>query len=475
MAAMHARTFLPRRSFASGAAVLATALASLHVLAADPGTTSGTPSMSGVAAPAAPRAAAAAAASAGFDALFTGATLRLDLYHSGNASGESMTLDSLREEGEWAGSRTHLVDDTNYGSYLFRMFEASTNRLVFSRGFSSLFAEWRTTDEAKTAARTMHESILAPMPLERARVSIAARTAENGFHDIFSSEIDPGSTSIVRESGACAGGAFEIAVTGPLAEKLDLLLVAEGYAAGEEEKFRRDARRFAGTILGFPPFSENRSRISVRGLWVRSPQSGTDEPRKGIFRKTAVETSFNTFGVERYLTAPDNRALRDVAGCAPYDRLIVLVNSGRYGGAGIHDQWAVVSTDNEYSDYVLIHEFGHALAGLGDEYFTSQVAYNDAYPKGVEPWEPNLSALVPDGRPKWSAQLTGGIAVPTVPGATRDISIVGAYEGAGYAAKGLYRPSIDCMMFSKGYTPFDPVCRRAIEGVIERYSTPAGP
>jgi hypothetical protein len=473
MAPMRVRSRLPRRTFTAGTAVLVAALATLHGFA-DTAAPGGARFANTVGdARAASAADTIASPRADFDALFTGATLRIDFHHSGTASGESMTLDSLREEGEWAGSRTRLIDDTNYGSYLLRMLEASTDKVIFSRGFSSLFAEWRTTDEAKAAARTMHESVLAPMPVEKTRIFISARTPGNGFHDIFNAEIDPRSISIVREPGSCEGAVFDIAVTGPPAERLDILFVSDGYDAGQEEKFRRDARRFTATILGFPPFSDNRSRINVRGLWSPSPQSGTDEPRKGIFRKTAVETSFNTFGVERYLTAPDNRRLRDAASCAPYDRLIVLVNSARYGGAGIHDQWAVVSTDNEYSDYVLIHEFGHALAGLGDEYFTSQVAYNDAYPKGVEPWEPNLSALIPDGRPKWSAQLTEGVAVPTLPGAVRDVSIVGAYEGAGYAAKGLYRPSIDCMMFSKGYTPFDPVCRRAIEKIIERYSTSA--
>ena len=46
---------------------------------------------------------------------------------------------------------------------------------------------------------------------------------------------------------------------------------------------------------------------------------------------------------------------------------------------------------------------------------------------------------------------------------------VGAFEGAGYTSKGLYRPSLDCIMFSKGTKPFCPVCRRAIDRVIDYY------
>jgi IgA peptidase M64/peptidase M64-like protein len=420
-------------------------------------------------------AASAFAAPPGFDASFTGATLRVDLYHTGTRAEESFALDGLREEGPWAGTRARLIDDTNFGNYLARVFDAGTNQLLYSRGYSSLFGEWRTTDEAKSVTRTMHESVLVPMPRGPAYVTIASRDAGNVFREIFHASVDPFSENVVRES-VCPPGAFgrsleEIAVTGDPSERLDILFVAEGYTAAEAEKFRRDARRYTRILLGTSPFSGNAGRINVRSLFAPSPESGTDEPRKGVFRATAIQTSFDTFGIERYLTAPDNRRLRDVAACAPYDRMIVLVNTSRYGGAGIHDQWAVTATDNEYGDYVTVHEFGHALAGLGDEYFSSSVAYNELYPPGVEPWEANISAMVPRGLPKWEGMLTPGVPVPTPADPERYARVVGAFEGAGYAAKGLYRPSLDCMMFSKGYAPFDPVCRAAIEAILDRESS----
>jgi len=392
------------------------------------------------------------------------------MYHTGTRSEESFTLDALREEGEWAGSRTHLVDDTNLGAYLVRLFDAATNRLIFSRGFSSLFGEWRTTDEAKAISRTMHESVLVPMPRGRSYVSLATRDPGNLFREIFQAEVDPASYHVVRERRCGGEGLMDVAVTGPVSERLDILILGDGYTASESEKFRRDARRFTRILLGRPPFAENRGRMNLRALWTPSLETGTDEPRKGIFRSTAAGTAFNTFDIERYLTAPDNRLVRDLASCAPYDRMLILVNTSRYGGAGIHDLWAVTASDNEYSDYVTVHEFGHALAGLGDEYFTSAVAYNEFYPQGVEPWEPNITALAPRGRPKWEAMLGAGVPVPTPPDGARYGSVVGVFEGAGYAAKGLYRPALDCMMFSKGYAPFDPVCRRAIEDVIARYA-----
>jgi hypothetical protein len=428
--------------------------------------------MRGVILPAILLAAASSAAAEGFEADFTGSTLRIDLVHAGSRSEESYSLDALREEGPWAGPRAGLVDDSNAGAALLRLFDAATNRLIFSRGFSTYFGEWRTTDEARTSSRALHETVLVPMPRRRAYASLAVRGPGNLFREILVAEVDPASPRIVREAACVGAEVVDVAVTGPPSGRLDLLVIAEGYTAAGMEKFRRDARRIAGRLLDVTPFRENRSRISVRALAVPSAESGTDEPRKGIFRRTAAGTTFNTFGIERYLTAPDNRALRDLAACAPYDRILVLVNSARYGGAGIHDQWAVVTSDNEYTDYVLIHEFGHALAGLGDEYFTSAVAYNEFYPAGVEPWEPNISALLPGGRPKWSDLLPTDVPVPTPPDPNRFAKAAGAFEGAGYAAKGLFRPALDCMMFSKGYAPFDPVCARALVRTIDRHAPP---
>jgi len=405
-----------------------------------------------------------------YETLYSGATLRIDLHHFGTRAEEAFSLDSLREEGPWAGSRSNLVDETNMGVYLARLYDAATNREIFSRGFASLFGEWRTTDEAKAAPRTMHESVLVPMPRGRAYFTISSRDSRNVFREVFHAEIDPNSRQIVRETRCPREGIIDVAVSGQAAERLDILIVGDGYTAAEAEKFRRDAGRFTRILLGFSPFSENRGRINIRALWAASRDHGTDEPRKGVFRDTAAGTSFNTFDIERYLTAPDNRRLRDLASCAPYDRMLILVNTSRYGGAGIHDLWAVAASDNEYSDYVAIHEFGHALAGLGDEYFTSAVSYNEFYPLGVEPWDRNITALVPDGRPKWETKLTPGVPVPTPPDAVKYGAVTGVFEGAGYAAKGLYRPALNCMMFSKGYAPFDAVCRKGIEDVISHHA-----
>jgi hypothetical protein len=259
-----------------------------------------------------------------------------------------------------------------------------------------------------------------------------------------------------------------------------------------------------------------------------SAESGCDEPRRGVFRNTALNASFNSLGSERYLLTEDNRSLRDVACHVPYDALLIMVNHKRYGGGGVYNFYCVFTVDNQWSNYVLVHEFGHSFGGLADEYYTSSVAYNDFYPRGIEPVEPNITALLDPERLKWKELITPGIKIPTPwekeqfdkmdmayqkirqeinakiarmekEGAAQEeidqleqeaerlskvhsqkmddylarskyAGKVGAFEGAGYSAQGLFRPMLDCIMFTKGEKPFCKVCEQAIIRVISYLS-----
>lgn len=109
-------------------------------------------------------------------------------------------------------------------------------------------------------------------------------------------------------------------------------------------------------------------RFNFRSAFVASPESGTDEPDKGLFARTALNSSFNTFDIARYLTTLDNRSVRDAAGSAPYDQIVIVANSSRYGGAGFYNLYSIFSADMNYLDDVFIHEFGHQFGALADEY-----------------------------------------------------------------------------------------------------------
>lgn len=228
-----------------------------------------------------------------------------------------------------------------------------------------------------------------------------------------------------------------------------------------------DAGRFSQTLMAHAPFNKYASSISVRLIEAFSEDSGPDEPRKGIFRNTIVDTTFDTFFSPRYLTTANQKKLREVAALASYDTIIVMVNTNRYGGGGIFGAYSIFPSDNEYDEYVLLHEFGHGFGGLGDEYYTSSTGYDEDafYAKGLEPWEPNITAEVDAKNLKWNHLLTPNVPIPT-PDTDLYDSAVGLFEGAGYKTKGLYRATRNSKMFHKGLLEFGPVNEAAIIRMI---------
>ncbi len=406
-----------------------------------------------------------------FDQFFEDKTLRIDYYSTGTRIGETISLDAIREEPIWAGSKTNLLDRFNRGKYMVKVFDLATNNLIFSKGYATLFGEWLTTDEAaKGFQRSLHNSVLMPFPKNKVQVTISTRDEENILREIYSITIDPKTSDIRKDRPYKNLNVDRILYHGDPSEKVDLLIIGDGYAKNEIEKLKRDADRFTDILFRHSPFKEKKDQFNVWIIEAVSEDSGPDDPRKGLFRSTAIGSSFNTFDSARYLTTPENRMMRDIASNAPYDAILIMVNTSQYGGGGIYNQFSVFASDNEYDAYLLVHEFGHGFAGLADEYYSSQVSYSEFYPPGVEPCEPNITALLDKENLKWKDLVTSGVPIPTPEDKQKYNDVVGCFEGAGYAAKGLYRPMIDCKMFSKGDTDFCPVCKRAIQDMINFYS-----
>ena len=449
-----------------------------------------------------------------FSEHFTDRTLRFDYHHSGTRGQELISPDALRLEGVWPGSRTQLVDHTNLGKFSFEVIDRATNTLLYSRGFASIYGEWETSAEAKTIARTFHESQRFPQPKAPAQLVLKKRADDGAFREIFSWVIDPASRFVDQSPIASVGTVRMLHEGGDPSRKVDLLILAEGYAADQAGKFDSDAARLVGVLLATEPFARHKSDFNVRTLMLPSAQAGISNPRKDTWKNTPLCTSFNAFDSDRYVLTYANRTLREVAAQAPYDALIVLINERKYGGGGIFNLWATCTADTEPAPYVFVHEFGHSFAGLADEYYSSQVAYEEFIPPGVEPWEPNVTALLDPAALKWRDLVQAGTPLPTpwrqaaydemdlayqkkraemirakaseeesealmreikqqsTPflGAEQHFGQVGAFEGAAYQAKGLYRPEVDCIMFTRNPTSFCRVCERAIERVIGTYT-----
>ena len=398
-----------------------------------------------------------------FDRFFTDGVLRFDYLLTGDHSSASVIPGELKKEMIWGGSRNMLIDNLNLGTYRFEVFDKEGGELIFSKGFSPVFQEWQSTSEAKQIRKSFYQVIRFPFPKYCIRLSIQKRDSKGQFKAIYSQNIDPENYFIIREN-AVNIPVEKIYNSGDPAQKIDIAILAEGYTSDEMDKFLGDAKRLTDSLFVVTPFSELKNYFNVYALKTVSVDSGTDIPGEHIYRNTLFNSSFYTFNVSRYLTTSDMKTVHDMAALVPYDQIIVLVNSQRYGGGGFYNFVNVCTTDNKLSSNVFVHEFGHGFAGLADEYYTSEVAFDDYYNLKVEPWEPNLTTLV-NFNIKWKDLVNGSVPVPT-PRIEKYETTIGAFEGGGYSSKGIFSPMEDCRMKSNQTAQFCPVCQRAIRAVI---------
>ncbi|MCP4604765.1 MAG: peptidase M64 [Proteobacteria bacterium] len=408
-----------------------------------------------------------------YNAYFTDEAIRVDLIHTGTRGKELFGIDEVVIEPIWPGTRVHLSDPTGYGKYRFRILSQATGKEIFSQGYCTLFGEWLATGEAAEGVyRSMPEPIRFPRPQIPFTLVLEVRDDKSGnFEEIQRFKIDQASYNLKQKQ------VYDFEVVSlhecgrELSRAVDIVIVPDGYTVDEEYKLLADARRFSSVLIGHAPFTKYLDAISIRLVKAFSKESGPDEPRKGIFHNTIIDTTFDTFHAPRYLTTSNMKTLREVAALAPYDTIIVMVNTNRYGGGGIYGSYSIFPSDNEYDEYVLIHEFGHGFAGLADEYFSSPTGFDEDafYTKGTEPWEPNITAETAREKIKWKDKLTPQVPIPT-PDNDKYNNVVGVFEGAGYKAKGLYRPIRDSKMYHKGLLPFGSVSEAAIEQVIRYYT-----
>jgi hypothetical protein len=446
-----------------------------------------------------------------FGKYFSDKTMRLDYFHSGTAAEEHFAIDRIVSDGIWSGSKRSLIDDLNLGLYFFEVIDKESNVLLYSRGFASIFGEWQTIPEATKEWGTFNESLRLPWPLKPVTVIMKKRDSSNNFSTIWTTDIDPSSRHVNPADLIHKNKIDVIAMNGPADQKVDIVILGDGYSGEEMEKFRKDATRLAGNLMNAEPFKSHKTDFNIRAIETPAESSGVNKPHHGVFKRTPLTVHYSSFDSERYALSYDNCTIRDIASEVPYDLMVIMINERTYGGGGIYNLYTTVAADNKFSEYILIHEMGHHMAALADEYYTSSVSYEIPEVK-VEPWETNITALFDKNSLKWKNLVESGTPIPTpwkkeefdkfgysvqkerdslraamVPETvmeelfTRQMNQengyfaneqykeqVGAFEGAGYLAKGLYRPQIDCIMYTR-HLVFCKVCSRSIENVIDQY------
>lgn len=402
-----------------------------------------------------------------FDKYFENRTMRVDYYHAGDSKNDYYYIDEVIAEPYWGGSLVNLIDDTNFGKYLVKVLDKASGTLIYSRSYSTLFGEWQTVDEARTVQKSFSESVVFPYPKAAVTVVFCTKAFETGkYVEKYRYDINPDDVCLIKHDNRHKYPVYEVLKGGDANRKVDIVIVPDGYTAAQMSQFKKDCEKFKNEFFKYEPYTSHKNDFNIHAVLAPSQESGVDEPCKGIWKNTIVSCSYWSLGSERYLMTTDNKTLRDVAANAPYDQIYILVNSTKYGGGGIFNWYCTGVNSNKMAGKIIVHEFGHGFAGLGDEYVGGS-EYNDFYNLTLEPADPNVTTLV-DFASKWKDMVEQGTPVPT-PATSEYNDKVGVYEGAGYLRKGLYRPMQDCLMNHFGCDAFCPVCQRAIVKMIEFY------
>lgn len=422
-----------------------------------------------------------------FDDYFVEKTMRFDYYHAGNVDSEFYYFDEIIEEPYWAGSKNYLVDERDMGNHKFQIIDKASGKVIYSRGFCSLFNEWQCSLEARQTSKAMPEGVIFPYPKNDVTIEFYSRGLKTGkMVKKFSYDIDVDSY-FIRRSGKKLS-TYDILYTGNPANRVDIVIISEGYTAEEKDEFLEASRQFAEDILSYHPYSENRDKFNFRAVWAPSPESGVSIPGEHIWKDNVLGTHYYTFDSERYQMFEDYQAVLDIAANVPYEIIYVLTNSQKYGGGGIYNFYGISaakipgpSTRKTYS-----HEFGHLFVGLGDEYVGGSNV-SDFYFPGVEPWEQNITTLTDLESKAWSRLLGEDAQIPTqVKGgydavdpknpASADYDPkkpwdLGVYQGGGYVKDNVYRPWPNCMMnWFHRIDVYCPVCCEAIQSTIDLYT-----
>lgn len=401
---------------------------------------------------------------AAFSDHFSNGSVRIDFFRCGNSVHQDINIRRFCHEPFYAGSKTNLIDTFNYGAYRIEVFDAISNELIFSYGYASLFNEWITTDEAKKISKCFEESIRIPRPINEVNIVFYRRDRLLNWVEEFRLLLDP-NDPYIEENHYPKFKVEEILNNKNDDEtQIDLLFIPDGYTFDELNKFVMDVRNVFGYIAESDPMGKLRSKFNIRAVLSPSEANGTDFPGLKIWVNTVLNSTFYTFQTDRYLTSPSYHRIMDIAANAPADHVIILVNTDEYGGAGFYHFYTMIAAHNSETPFLFLHEFGHAFAGLADEYYSSDVAVEEFYALDVEPWEPNITTLV-NFASKWQDMIPKNADIPSPLLDDMDTTL-GVFEGAGYVAKRIYRPRMECTMKSVIYNYFCPVCQRAFVKAI---------
>ena len=167
--------------------------------------------------------------SGGFEEFFLNKTLRIDYFLAGNSKEENVFFREMRQEPYYGGPHKDLVLLKNTGTYRYCLIDSASGKLLFAKGFSSLFQEWRGTPEAKLMRRAFPMTAAMPFPKTTMNFIIEKRVYETGlFEKIFEMKIRPDDYFILNDS-IHRFKVEKLRYSGDPSDHVDVAFLAEGY------------------------------------------------------------------------------------------------------------------------------------------------------------------------------------------------------------------------------------------------------
>jgi len=273
----------------------------------------------------------------------------------------------------------------------------------------------------------------------------------------------------VKSAGSWPAALFTTIITnGPVTNRLNLVFFSEGYTNGQQSQFLADSTNAAASFLSVQPYAEYARYFNVFAIYTNSANSGSTHLNQAAYgvNHTFFNSTYDA-AKDTVITIPPNATdsdssdgqgringlLQQFLPATNFDLPALLVNDVVDGGSDNYGATAITSVS--YVSYILVHESGHTLGGLGDEYSTPYPGYTN------EAEQPNTSTHTNYSQISWNAWLATNTPIPT-PTSYAYQAIVGLFQGAHYTTNGWYRPMFDCCMRSFGYTQFCPVCQEAL-------------
>ena len=388
-----------------------------------------------------------------FDDYFEDKTLRLDYTFAGDATRQQIFVDELVSLPRWYGRKQHLAELPLKGNGQITVRSLADGMVIYRHSFSSLFQEWVSTAEAKQTQKSFENVFLVPFPKSPVEIKVELFDYHDQVITRLTHKVDPNDILIRKAGERLITPHVTLQQAADTARCIRVAFVAEGYQQQEMDVFLNDCRIAMESLFEHEPFKQNQLKFNMVAVMPPSVESGTSEPNKGIWKNTPLGSHFDTFYSERYLTTLHLKKLHDVLAGIPYEHIIVLVNTDRYGGGGIYNSYNLTYAHGKHFRPVVVHEFGHSFGGLGDEY-----PYGDDDPMyfaDTEPWEPNLTTKH-DFNGKWENLIKDKKA--------------GFIEGGGYLSKGVWRGYENCRMRTNEEPEFCLVCQQALQRLIDFYT-----